>query len=52
MVEREEVSEGLQKQEAVYTLVKTNVKKSQDRVRKRKLETGQADNFQGWSKEN
>ncbi|KAI4819025.1 hypothetical protein KUCAC02_004306, partial [Chaenocephalus aceratus] len=45
-VEREDVWKGLQKQEAVFTLVKKNILKSQERVRQRKLEKGQADNLQ------
>ncbi|KAI4825795.1 hypothetical protein KUCAC02_021462 [Chaenocephalus aceratus] len=46
LVEREEIHEGLKKQEAVFTEVKINMKISQDKVRKRKIERGQEDNFQ------
>ncbi|KAI4827338.1 hypothetical protein KUCAC02_030740 [Chaenocephalus aceratus] len=46
LVEREEIHEGLKKQEAVFTEVKNNMKTSQDKVRKRKIERGQEDNFQ------
>ncbi|KAI4804868.1 hypothetical protein KUCAC02_026479 [Chaenocephalus aceratus] len=46
LVEREEIHEGLKKQEAVFTEVKINMKRSQDKVRKRKVERGQEDNFQ------
>ncbi|XP_033962343.1 uncharacterized protein [Pseudochaenichthys georgianus] len=46
LVEREESHEGLKKQEAVFTEVKNNMETSQDKVRKRKIERGQEDNFQ------
>ncbi|KAF3855802.1 hypothetical protein F7725_016525 [Dissostichus mawsoni] len=46
LVEREEIYEGLKKQEAVFTEVKQNMKRSQDNVRKRKVKKGQEDNFQ------
>ncbi|KAL0985065.1 hypothetical protein UPYG_G00152450 [Umbra pygmaea] len=42
----EETSEGINKRESVYDNVKCNVQKSQDRVRKRKRERGQEDNFE------
>ena len=45
MVEREELFEGLKRQEAVFNEVNTNIKKSQDKVRKRKLDHGQVDHF-------
>ncbi|KAJ8011597.1 hypothetical protein DPEC_G00059910 [Dallia pectoralis] len=41
----EEISEGAHKRQSVYEDVKHNVKKSQDRVRNRKQEKGQEDNF-------
>ncbi|KAI4800795.1 hypothetical protein KUCAC02_007093, partial [Chaenocephalus aceratus] len=40
MVEREEISEGLKRQEAVFHEVNANVKKIHDKVRKRKLDHG------------
>ncbi|KAF3851502.1 hypothetical protein F7725_013274, partial [Dissostichus mawsoni] len=46
LVEREEIYEGLKKQEAVFTEVKQNMKRSQDNVRKRRVKKGQEDNFQ------
>ncbi|XP_034054774.1 uncharacterized protein LOC117534630 isoform X3 [Gymnodraco acuticeps] len=46
LVEMEEVHEGLKKQEAVFTEVKHNMKRSQDNVRKSKVKKGQEDNFQ------
>ncbi|KAF3845524.1 hypothetical protein F7725_008687, partial [Dissostichus mawsoni] len=46
LVQREEVFEGLRKQEAVYAEVTTNMAKSQEKIRKRKHDHGQVDNFQ------
>ena len=46
LVETEEIPEGLKKQEAVFTEVKLNMKRSQDNVRKSKVRKGQEDNFQ------
>ncbi|KAI4801528.1 hypothetical protein KUCAC02_019422 [Chaenocephalus aceratus] len=46
LVATEEIHEGLNKQEAVFTEVKKNMKRSQDNVRKRKVKKGQEDNFQ------
>ena len=43
---QEEVCEGLKKQPAVFEAVQANVRKQQDRVRKRKLEQGWEDHFQ------
>ncbi|XP_033932867.1 uncharacterized protein [Pseudochaenichthys georgianus] len=46
LVATEEIHEGLNKQKAVFTEVKKNMKRSQDNVRKRKVKKGQEDNFQ------
>ncbi|XP_033966349.1 uncharacterized protein [Pseudochaenichthys georgianus] len=45
LVQMEEVFEGLKKQEAVFAEVKSNITKSQNKIRKKK-EGGQVDNFQ------
>ena len=45
LVQREEVSEGLKRQQLIYTEVQANIQKSQDKVCKRKGERGQEDNF-------
>lgn len=46
LLNKEQTSKGMQEQQSVYSAVAQNIKKSQDKVRKRKEEKGHADNFQ------
>ncbi len=45
LLQREAVCEGLQKQQQVYEEVQANLKKTKDKVRKRKLKEGHEENF-------
>ena len=46
MLQKEETHEGLTKQPLVYEKVQRNVRSSQEKIRKRKMEKGWEDNFQ------